>query len=168
VSRTLASGWTFVYKYPFPLFVFGIVVAFTTDVILRPGIPRYGRGSPLFAAPGFDVLFPVVGAIVCLTLWVWAASFKRVKLADEGLLVSDYFEEALIPFSEIESVWRSHGWRPATVTIRFRHKSRVGSAARFIPNVSARADVDADDLEMELDRLVGELQERAGLRQQLT
>jgi hypothetical protein len=98
--RTLSAPGTFVQKYVFLVLWFcilgGINVLLWTDKLFD----RHGGPPSLEAKVAFLAMWL---APPLVAIWL-TRLLKRVRMSDEGLLISDYRREALVPFSAIASV----------------------------------------------------------------
>jgi hypothetical protein len=98
--RTLSAPGTFVQKYVFLVLWFcilgGINVLLWTDKLFD----RHGGPPSLEAKVAFLAMWL---APPLVAIWL-TRLLKRVRMSDEGLLISDRRREALVPFSAIASV----------------------------------------------------------------
>lgn len=132
MDRTISSSITFFFKYIFPVvwisgFGFG-----TLKLLFQPQdmIFNGGRGA---ATPADQLLFLVVwGFGSAFVLW-GTVPLKRVCLKANGLSVSNYRREILIPFGAIERVSQDLFMNGRYVTIYFRYETPFGRRIKFIP-----------------------------------
>ena len=88
---------------------------------------------------------------------------KRVRLQADGLAVSNYQREVVVPFAEIASV-RQHSLPTfRLITVRLRNDGGLGRRVIFMPTVPMRTAFWRSDYGGE-DEIVGELRSLAGLR----
>jgi len=128
--RTLSAPGTFVQKYVFLVLWFCILGAI--NILMWSGklLDPHGEPPSLEARIGFLAMWlvpPLVAAWLTRLL-------KRVRMSDEGLLISDYRREILVPFSAIESVSPHSKVEPfQPVEIRFRAPTEFGDRIQFVP-----------------------------------
>lgn len=104
------------------------------------------------------------GAVVVVA---YVIPLKRVRLQAEGLAVSNYRREIMVPFSEIAGV-RQHSLPTfRLVTIRLRNDGGLGRRVIFMPAVPVRTAFWRSDYGKE-DDIVGELRSLAGLSRTLS
>jgi hypothetical protein len=132
MDRTLSAAATSLLKFVFtPVWILG-----------------FGWGTySLWAHPETVEFNGVVGAATRSDQWLFIFAFilgtamvlyfaiplKRVVLTSNGLKVSNYRDEALIPFSAIEGVHQSHWLRPRAVTVHLRSDMAFGGQFIFLP-----------------------------------
>jgi hypothetical protein len=115
----LSSSLTFIYKFVFPTvwlggFSIGTVVMFVT-----------AKGpAPVFAVA--TVFGLVLMAAICFPL-------KSVVTTSDGLLVSNYSEEVLIPYAQIAAVVERKFMNPRTITVWLKTPGRFGKKIVFMP-----------------------------------
>jgi len=132
MDRTISSSITFLFKYIFPVvwvsgFGFGALkLLFQPQDVIFNGVP--GAATPA------DQLFVLVmwGFGSAFVLWV-TVPLKRVCLKANGLSVSNYRREILIPFGAIERVSQNVLFSGRHVTIYFRYETPFGRRIKFIP-----------------------------------
>jgi hypothetical protein len=107
---------TFFYKVLFPAMWLGALVEmFRTGVI------------PDLAKAFIVVIVSVISLFMLLPL-------KQVIATDNGLLVSNFLKEVLIPYSQFAEVHERTG-RPPIIIIFLKTPSRFGTKIAFIPRV---------------------------------
>jgi hypothetical protein len=117
------------------------------DVVIHgvTGVPQLDRwlffGGFIAAALGFG----------------WGAfTLKKVVLTDNGIRVSNYLKNIVIPLSMIESIDQDGGINSALVVIRLRADLGMGRAIRFFPIIESGSIFSENSI-------VGELRQRAGV-----
>jgi len=96
-----------------------------------------------------------------VVLFVFVVPLKRVRLAPDGLLVSNFLKDAVIPFSAIASVRQYSLPTFRLVTLRLRDETAFGRRVVFLPAVPVRTAFWRKDYGDE-DELVRELRALAG------
>lgn len=129
--RALSSGSrTLAYKFFWPVFN---VVAFVGATLLCWHIsPKKGDEGVIYLA---RIGLPVIG-IGSTAYGIWSGKrLKRVQMDDNGLYVSNYFEEISLSFSDIEACevkWEGKNrWNPI-VTIDLNVVTPMGRQITFM------------------------------------
>jgi hypothetical protein len=128
--RTLSAPGTFVQKYVFLVLWFCILGGI--NVLMWSGqlFDQHGGPPSLEAKVAFLAMWlapPLVATWLTRLL-------KRVRMSDEGLLISDCRRKILVPFSAIESVSPHSKVEPfQPVEIRFRVPTEFGDRIQFVP-----------------------------------
>jgi hypothetical protein len=126
-NRVLSSPFTFLEKFLYlPLMASG------TAIVLVGGMLGYGRAKMTTA----DVLCAAL--ILLPLLWLIARNsvpIKRVTLARQGLLVSDYRSEVLVPSGAIRGV-ETCGWGRRVARVDLDEEMPFGRAFTFVPAVT--------------------------------
>ena len=128
--RTLSAPGTFVQKYVFLVLWFCILGGINVLLWKDKLFDRHGGPPSLEAKVAFLTMWlaPPLAAIWLTRL------LKRVRMSDEGLLISDCRREILVPFSAIESVSPHSKVEPfQPVEIRFRVPTEFGDRIQFVP-----------------------------------
>jgi hypothetical protein len=132
MDRTISASTTFLFKYIFtPLWVGGFGIG--TFAILSDPQDVVFNGVRGAATPADQLLF--------FAFWILGSGFllwlsvplKRVRLRADGLSVSNYRREILIPFSAIERVTQNVLISGRHVTIHLRFETPFGRRITFMP-----------------------------------
>lgn len=130
--RTLSAPGPFVGKYVFLALWFCILGGINLLIWSGQMSDAQGGPPPLAAKIAFLAMWllpPVVAAWLTRLL-------KRVRMSDEGLLISDGRREVFVPFSAIESVSPHSKVEPfQPIEIRFRAPIEFGDRIQFVPRV---------------------------------
>jgi len=156
VERTLSSGFTFTLKFIFPVLWIGGFGYGTLQLFTHPGEVTYNgvRGG---APPDAKWLFLLMWVLGAATLGWLTARLKRVRIDNDGLLVSNYREEVRVPFAAVTKVTQNRWVNARPITVEFRHETPLGRRATFIPAGRGRFAFWRED------EIVAELRRRAGL-----
>jgi hypothetical protein len=128
-EETLYSSFTPWWKFLFPMLFIAFNAWSTYDFVARPSLWKGGRTW----GDGFGLLLFWAFTVLLVRQNV---RYRRVKITESGLLVSNYFHEIHVPFTNVASVTYdpSSGYRiPATVKIFFREATPLGHEAEFFP-----------------------------------
>jgi hypothetical protein len=148
--RTLSAPGTFAEKYVFLALWFGILGGI--NVLIWSGQMSDAQGAPPSLAT--KVVFLVMWLVPPLVAAWLTRLLKRVRMSDEGLLISDSRREIFVPFAAIASVSPHSKVEPfQPVEIRFRAPTEFGERIQFVPRVR-------HGLLPWLDPAVSELRER--------
>lgn len=125
----LSSRWTFFYKFILPVLTaagmcYGAWRAFThpDELHLPPG----------FSPEGGWMFFAGVAVAVAVVIWWTVWPLKRLELADDELLVSNYLTEIRVPLSAIESISRPSATNPKRYTVTFAEPTEFGRTFTFM------------------------------------
>jgi hypothetical protein len=126
----LSAPGTFIQKYVLVGLCFCVLGAVNALVglgwLLGPdgGLPSLGARVAFLA---IWLAFPVAA------LWL-SPRLMRVRMSDDGLLISDVRKEVFVPFSAIESMSPRSKIDPfQPIEIRFRTPTEFGDRIRFVP-----------------------------------
>jgi hypothetical protein len=127
--RQLSVSGTFSQKYVFPLA--WIVVAGGFNLLLW-------FGDRVFAGFGPAPLgMKITSFLLLLAPLIFARGLyrlKRVRMADDGLLISDFRRQVFVPFAEIASVSPHDKIDPSQpIEVRFRTPTEFGDVITFVP-----------------------------------
>jgi hypothetical protein len=133
--RTLSAPGTFVQKYVFLTVWFYLLGGL--NILIWSGKLFDASGGP--PPPQAKITFLVFWLVPPL-LGAWMMRrHKRVRMADDGLLIADNHREIFVPFSAIESVSQPEieqdGYiePDGYVEIAFRAPTAFGDRVRFVP-----------------------------------
>jgi hypothetical protein len=115
----LSSRVTFFFKFLFPTVWIG----------------GFGLGTAaLVARPGPDTLEFVVLFVLGSAFLLWeCAPLKKVTATTDGLLVSSYRRETLVPYDQIAAVSQTGFLRGRRITVDLRTAGPFGRRFRFMP-----------------------------------
>jgi hypothetical protein len=154
VIRQLSAPGTFVQKYVLVALCFCVFGAVNALVWSGRLVGPDGGAPSLGARLAF---LAMGGAALAAALWL-SPSIKRVRMSDEGLLISDVRQEIFVPFSAIERISPQSKVDPfAPIEIRFRTATVFGDRIRFVPRARY-------GFLPWLDPAIGELRQRASAR----
>lgn len=160
MERTLSAGTTFLFKYLFPVVWIGGFGMGTLELWFHPEDVVFNgvRGAASRGDQWWFLAAWVVGS--AFLLWM-AFPLKRVRLTEQGLHVSNYRTEILIPFGAIARVEQNRWINVRPVTVHLRHDSPFGRRITFMPAGRRRFTFWRED------EIVDELRHRAGLVREL-
>jgi hypothetical protein len=131
MTRTISSSQTFLVKFVFPVLwctVFGAVTI--------------GMGTGFFPGVRLPVLppamvwiFVIVWIAGAASWWWWGGQWKKVRLDETALYISNFRKEIRVPLTEIEEVTQNRWIKGQPVTIRFRTETGFGTRITFMPKV---------------------------------
>ena len=117
MKKKLSSDLTPFYKSLWIFFVIGLgIMLFMTDM------PFSGKATYFF--------FWTIGAFL---FWGLYRNFGTVVIDDHFIYVTHNRDMAIIPMSEIKSVYQNTLFRHLVVIIELKNVARLGSEIRFIP-----------------------------------
>jgi hypothetical protein len=128
-EETVSSSFTPWWKFLFPALLIAFNAWSSYDFVAHP--ERWTGGRTWGSAFGVLLFWAFTVLLVRQN-----AHYRRVKITESGLLVSNYFQEIHVPFTNVASVTydRSSGYKiPATVKIFFREATPLGREAEFFP-----------------------------------
>ncbi|MBN2442104.1 MAG: hypothetical protein JXJ04_12190 [Spirochaetales bacterium] len=121
MKRRISSAWTFIYKFPFPVLWIGGFLIGTIMLITKNGLTDLSITSLVVTIAGALLLY-----WVCMRL-------KVVKIDNEKLYISDYFEEIEIEKSNIAKVTENVFININPVWIHFKNPTIFGKKIMFMP-----------------------------------
>jgi hypothetical protein len=128
--RPLSAPGTFVQKYVLVGLCFSVLGALNALIwsgwLLGPngGPPSLGARVAFLA---MWLAFPIAA------LWI-SPRLMRVRMSDDGLVISDVRQEVFVPFSAIESMSPRSKIDPfQPIEIKFRTPTEFGDRIRFVP-----------------------------------
>jgi hypothetical protein len=140
---------------------FGIVGYAGWRLLLRPDtvFVDYGAGG---ATAALRWILLALLAVSLLVLFAFVVPLKRVRLAADGLRISNYVREVTVPFGAIARVRQN--WLPTfrLITLELRTATPLGRRVIFRPAVAQQPAFWRRDYWRE-DALVSELRKLAGL-----
>jgi hypothetical protein len=155
MKRTLSHPMTPLMKFILPLFWIAGFGYGTLMLWLHPRTVEFNgvRGG---APSGFPWLFLLAFAGGTFALISFALPLKRVVLTEQGLYVSNYRTEIVIPFNIIEAVRQRRLFGGGIIQLDLRRDLGLGTVVKFMPPARRLAFWKEDEI-------VAELRERAGL-----
>jgi hypothetical protein len=132
MNRELSSRWTFVIKYVVPGIWIPLVGCQVVAAYMAPVKVIYSgpRAFSLPFGPNDVLAFWLIGS--AFFLW-FGLSFKRVRLSDGAILVSNYINEWRVPFALVESISQNRWVKHRPITIQLRADVGCGTTVKFVP-----------------------------------
>jgi hypothetical protein len=161
MSRTLSASPTFVLKFVLaPLWSALAVYALWRLWSDPRGLLTEGLGEAAFAVIRWALVALLISSLVILIAFV--VPLKRVRLAPDGLHVSNFRREIHVPFNVLTRVRQN--WLPTfrLVTIELRAAGPFGRRIVFMPSGAGPLAVWRPSYWRE-DAIVGEIRRLAGL-----
>lgn len=124
MSQEISSKLTIVYKFVEPLF--GTIVF---AVVLFNGF--FTLEIPI--AVESVLLVVLIGSFI--VMWFFSWTLKKVILEGETLLVSDYFQDTMVPISNIDSIEESHAFRRRRIILYLKVPCQFGKRIVFVPKL---------------------------------
>jgi hypothetical protein len=118
MREELSTRFTFLQKFILPGVMLVVCVA--------------GTGARVVAGQEVETFFLLTG-VLFLAFFLTGFRLKRVRLANDGLLVSNYSDEVLIEYSEIANVFENKWGRNRTITLDLKSPGRFGTQIVFLP-----------------------------------
>lgn len=130
--RTLSTRPTPLLKFALPPLWLALAGYALWLIWVRPEVAFGGPGP---AALGLQSLLSAVIAISLVVLFAFVIPLKRVRLAPDGLRVSNYRRDITIPFTAVARVRQA--WLPTfrLVAIDLRSETPLGRRVIFMPAV---------------------------------
>lgn len=144
MDRTVSTALTPFWKFIFPVCMIGFLALFTFAQIAHPERVEGGRSWP-------SALGTIFGWLIALLVSHKLAQVRRVRVAEEGMFVSNYVHHIRVPWDEIADVTLERVRTSSYVIVTFRRETRLGRQTVFIPKVGREPEV------------VAELRQRASL-----
>lgn len=133
-ATPISSAGTFPMKFLFPLAWWGIWSWGTAELFRNPpGIHWQGGGLPPVWAKWAFLAGLVIGAIVIGKI---SLPLKRIALAGDHLVVSNYFREVQVPLREVGEVGLVQGWNinnSPVAYVTFTGSTEFGRDITFYP-----------------------------------
>ena len=127
-TEVISSAWT-----PFAKFLFGpaalCFISWQCWMIVR----IYLENPHAFSTGYFLVVVPASLAGAVYLIVTRALLLSRVSLGERELFVSNFFNESVIPFTDVESVKGRAFPGPEIILISFRRSTEVGNRIVFMP-----------------------------------
>lgn len=162
MQRTLSVRYTFLLKFVLPPLWIGGCGYGVWLLWFRPEDALVDREAGAATVALLRWLFLALFAIGVLLAVAFAVPLKRVRLAPDGLRISNYFREIAVPLSEVGDVRQN--WLPTyrMVTLDLRTETPLGRRVIFFPAGPRRMAFWREDYWRE-DETVIELRSLAGL-----
>jgi hypothetical protein len=116
--------FTTFYKFVEPLFGVMIVVALLFGGFFPPDIPITVKSVFLTVAIGSSIV-----------MWFFSWPLKKVTLEGETLLVSDYFQDTIVPISSIGMVEESYAFKRRRIILYLKEPCQFGERIVFVPKL---------------------------------
>ena len=161
MQRTLSVRHTALLKFVLPPIWIGVVGYGVWQLSSNPEMVLVDREAGAATIALRWLLLALVAASL-LVLFAFVVPLKRVRLAPDGLLVSNYLREITVPFRAIARVRQN--WLPTfrLVALDLRTDTTLGRRVIFMPAATQRMAFWRADYWRE-DALVDELRRFAGL-----
>jgi hypothetical protein len=124
MNQEISSMLTTFYKFIEPLFGVMIVVVLLFSGFFPPDIPIVVKSVFLTIAIGSSI-----------TMWFFSWPLKKVALEGENLLVSDYFQDTMVPISKIGKVEESYAFRRRRIILYLKQPCQFGERIVFVPKL---------------------------------
>ena len=115
---------TFLNKLAFPV----VWLAVISGAFLM----AFVRSGHIWIASDFKLLFIIVLLATAFMIW-FSLRLQRVGYAGKDLVVSNYWREVRIPFTQVEAVESVWWYRRRLVRIRLRSESPFGLVIYYLP-----------------------------------
>ena len=135
MEQQLSSRWTFFYKFIVPVLTTGGMCFGAYWAWRNPGSDR-GHAPDGMAAEHAWLLMLAAAALVAAVMWWTTASLKRVVLAGDELLVSNYRTEIRVPLTWIEKISGPSRTNPKRYTVTLVEPTDFGRRITFLPPMS--------------------------------
>jgi len=122
MSQEISSMRTIFYKFVEPLVGVLIIVPLLFGGFFPSDIPITIKF--IFIAAG-------IGSTIAMLIFSWP--LKKVTLEGETLLVSDYFQDTMVPISNINVVEESHAFQRRRIILHLKEPCQFGKRIIFIP-----------------------------------
>jgi hypothetical protein len=141
-------------KFVFPALWIGVFGYGTLRLWLAPAEVVFNGVKG--AATRHDQIVFLLMLVVGTVFIAWTClPLKRVYLTERGFLVSNYLEEAEVPFGNVERITQNRWLNIRPVTLHLRRESEFGSRIVFLPaGIGRLAFWREDELVAELRELV--------------
>ena len=132
MEQQLSSRWTFFYKFIVPALTVGGMGFGAYWAWRNPGTDRVHAPDGM-AAEHVWILMLVATALVAAVMWWTIAPLKRVVLAGDELLVSNYLREIRVPLTWIEKISGPSRTNPKRYTVTLVEPTDFGRRITFLP-----------------------------------
>jgi hypothetical protein len=124
MNQEISSILTIFYKFVEPLFGVMIVLVLLFDGFFPPEIPITVKSVFLMIAIGSSI-----------AMWLFSWPLKKVTLEGETLLVSDYFQDTMVPIGNIDTVEESYAFRHRRIILYLKEPCQFGERIVFVPKL---------------------------------
>jgi tryptophan-rich sensory protein len=151
MNRELSSRWTFFHKVVFPTIWIGGFASGTAVMFLSPDA---WNTNPHLREVRWMFLFAL---IVGAAFIYWSGiRMKKVWLAQNSLVISNYLEEITVPLQQVERVSGSFLMTPELVWLHFRQPTIFGKRIIFMPKLRLLGGFSQHPVVEELRQLIKE------------
>lgn len=151
MNRELSSRWTFFHKFVFPTIWIGGFASGTAAMFLSPN--AWNLNPHLREVRWIFLLALIVGAAFIY----WSGiRMKKVWLAQNSLVISNYLEEITVPLQQVERVSGSILMTPELVWVHFRRPTIFGKRIIFMPKLRLWSGFSEHPIVEELRQLINE------------
>ncbi len=132
MEQQLSSRWTFFYKFIVPALTVGGMGFGAYWAWRNPGSDGVNAPDGM-AAEHIWILMLAATALVAAVMWWTIAPLKRVVLAGDELLVSNYLTEIRVPLTSIEKISGPSRTNPTRYTVTLLEPTEFGRRITFMP-----------------------------------
>jgi tryptophan-rich sensory protein len=151
MNRELSSRWTFFHKFVFPTIWICGFASGTAAMFLSPN--AWNLNPHLREVRWIFLLALIVGAAFIY----WSGiRMKKVWLAQNSLVISNYLEEITVPLQQVERVSGSILMTPELVWVHFRRPTIFGKRIIFMPKLRLWSGFSEHPIVEELRQLINE------------
>ena len=129
--HTLSSAQTLYMKLVLPVVWVGLFSTATLSLFMSPESWDDASGEPF--PSWMKWLFLVFTLFGIASAWWFNALFKRVRMDDRSLYISNYFKEVVVPLANVAEVTENRWTNIHPVTVRFHSDTPFGSRITFMP-----------------------------------
>ena len=132
MTRDLSSSLTLFYKIAYPVLWGAGTGTLGAELYLHPETQKYNGvmgGAPWWFV--YVVLAMSVGGTAFILWYFWR--FKYVGIEDGALIVSNYWTDWRVPFSQIEDARQTRFTDPPHITIELKQDVGCGREVVFMP-----------------------------------
>jgi hypothetical protein len=126
-KRIDSSVFTFIYKFMFPFISVCMFILMTITFF-------YLTKLPFLSKIAASLCFLIIASFFCF----FGAPLKRIFIAKDHLLISNYFKTIRTSFSEVDHISEATAIYPNTATIHFKTDTKFGRKIVFMPKLSFR------------------------------
>ena len=149
MNRQLSSQWTFFYKVVFPTIWIGGFGLGTVIMFISPD--GWKVNPDVREIRWIFLLALIVGAVFIY----WSCMrMKKVWLAQNSFIISNYLKEISVPLQQVERVSGSILMTPELVWVHFRRPTVFGERIVFMPKMRLLSGFSKHPIVEELHRLI--------------
>jgi hypothetical protein len=124
MNQDISSMLTTFYKFIEPLFGVMIVAVILFGGFFPPEIPMTVKSIFITFAIGSSI-----------AMWFFSWPLKKVSIEGETLLVSDYFQDTMVPIGNIDRVEESYAFRRRRIILYLKEPCQFGERIVFVPKM---------------------------------